>query len=225
MEQRTPRLGDIVDDYCPRERRVTNHAIVAIVEEAVKKTRCMTCDAEHPFKDAKAPRIRKKDSTDALYQEVLANATGKPAAGQSEANGQAAAPVSAANETNETNDTSGSGDAGADSTSTNGNGHVDESPAEVWTAHRPLIRATLPRTENTIPTPRPIPEFTMHQRQGRGGFRHGGGGGGWQGGNGGGNGGGFRSGGGFGQGGGGGRQNQGGGGGRRHGGGGKKRSR
>jgi hypothetical protein len=214
MEQRTPRLGDIVDDYCPRERRVTNHAIVAIVEEAVRKTRCMTCDAEHPFKDAKAPRIRKKDSTDALYQEVLANATGKPAAGQSDANGKAtdaaSSPVEAAGETSE------SGDPG----SANGNGDA----SEVWTAHRPLIRATLPRTENTVPIPRPIPEFTMHQRQGRGGFR--GGGGGWQGGHGGGGGNGFRSGGGgFGQGGGGGRQNQGGGGGRRHGGGGKKRSR
>src|SRR5262245_61791875 len=30
MEQRPLRLGDNVDDYCPRERRVTNHAIVAI---------------------------------------------------------------------------------------------------------------------------------------------------------------------------------------------------
>ena len=29
MEQRRLRLGDILDDYCPRERRVTNHAIVA----------------------------------------------------------------------------------------------------------------------------------------------------------------------------------------------------
>ena len=26
MEQRPLRLGDLVDDYCPRERRVTNHA-------------------------------------------------------------------------------------------------------------------------------------------------------------------------------------------------------
>ena len=50
MEQRRLRLGDIVDDYCPRERRVTNHAIVAMVEEDVKQTRCTTCDAEHAYK-------------------------------------------------------------------------------------------------------------------------------------------------------------------------------
>ena len=75
MEQRRLRLGDIVDDYCPRERRVTNHAVVAMVEEDVKQTRCTTCDTEHPYKGGKAPRRRKKDTTDALYKEVLAGLT------------------------------------------------------------------------------------------------------------------------------------------------------
>jgi hypothetical protein len=46
MQQRQPRLGDIVDDYCPRERRVTNHAVVAMIGDEVA-TRCSTCDAEH----------------------------------------------------------------------------------------------------------------------------------------------------------------------------------
>ena len=75
MEQRRLRLGDIVDDYCPRERRVTNHAVVAMVEEDVKQTRCTTCDTEHPYKGGKAPRRRKKDTTGALYKEVLAGLT------------------------------------------------------------------------------------------------------------------------------------------------------
>src|SRR3982750_558167 len=79
MEQRRLRLGDIVDDYCPRERRVTNHAVVAMVEEDVKQTRCTTCDTEHPYKGGKAPRRRKKDTTGALYKEVLAGLTdGEP---------------------------------------------------------------------------------------------------------------------------------------------------
>ena len=61
MEQRRLRLGDIVDDYCPRERRVTNHAIVAMVEEDVKQTRCTTCDAEHAYKGgARAARAGRK---------------------------------------------------------------------------------------------------------------------------------------------------------------------
>ena len=56
MEQRQVRLGDVVDDYCPRERRVTNHAVVALVGSEVKLTRCTTCDTEHPYKAARLPR-------------------------------------------------------------------------------------------------------------------------------------------------------------------------
>ena len=33
MEQRRLRLGDILDDYCPRERRITNHAVVAMIDD------------------------------------------------------------------------------------------------------------------------------------------------------------------------------------------------
>src|SRR5919112_4460106 len=72
MEQRRLRLGDILDDYCPRERRVTNHAVVAMIEEDVKQTRCTTCDAEHVYKGGKAPRRKKSEATSALYKEVLA---------------------------------------------------------------------------------------------------------------------------------------------------------
>ena len=72
MEQRRLRLGDILDDYCPRERRVTNHAVVAMIEEDVKQTRCTTCDAEHPYKGARVPKRRKKETPAALYNEVLA---------------------------------------------------------------------------------------------------------------------------------------------------------
>ena len=58
MEQRRLRLGDILDDYCPRERRLTNHAIVAMIEEDIKQTRCTTCDAEHAYKGGKLPKRR-----------------------------------------------------------------------------------------------------------------------------------------------------------------------
>src|SRR3982751_132288 len=72
MEQRRLRLGDILDDYCPRERRLTNHAVVAMIEEDVKQTRCTTCDAEHAYKGGKVPKRRKKETTGTLYKEVLA---------------------------------------------------------------------------------------------------------------------------------------------------------
>jgi hypothetical protein len=73
MEQRRLRLGDILDDYCPRERRVTNHAVVAMIEEDVKQTRCTTCDTEHAYKGARVPKRRKKETPAALYKEVLAS--------------------------------------------------------------------------------------------------------------------------------------------------------
>src|SRR5512138_233825 len=72
MEQRRLRLGDILDDYCPRERRLTNHSVVAMIEEDIKQTRCTTCDAEHAYKGGKLPRRRKKETTSSLYKEVLA---------------------------------------------------------------------------------------------------------------------------------------------------------
>src|SRR5262252_1803863 len=80
MDQRRLRLGDRLDDYCTRERRVTNHAVVAMIEEDVKQTRCTTCDAEHVYKGGKAPRRKKSESTGALYKEVLAGITDEPSA-------------------------------------------------------------------------------------------------------------------------------------------------
>ena len=60
MQQRRLRLGDILDDYCPRERRITNHAVVAMIDDQVKQTRCTTCDADHEYKQAKVPLARRK---------------------------------------------------------------------------------------------------------------------------------------------------------------------
>jgi len=83
MQQRQLRLGDILDDYCPRERRVTNHAVVAMLGTDVKQTRCTTCDAEHEYKHAKVPRQRRKSETPAaLYSQVLANAPKRVAHGE-----------------------------------------------------------------------------------------------------------------------------------------------
>lgn len=184
MEQRPLRLGDIVDDYCPRERRITNHAIVALVGNAIRQTRCATCDAEHVYKEAKVPRRKKPDAAAALYEQVLADAAPAPqrndeivdpkppltaARGRTDDPAVASDPVDDAGQPGQMNGT----EAGDEP------GQPENRPDEVWAAHRPLIRATLPRTEGEPPAPRPIPEFTMHQRRTRGGqgFRHGGG---WQ---------------------------------------------
>lgn len=163
MEQRSLRLGDIVDDYCPRERRVTNHAIVAIVEDAIRQTRCTTCDHEHVYKNAREPRRRKK--TGSLYEEVLADLTGGQLVPPAP---PPPPPVVAASMADEAPQVDAEA-AGA------GTPDADPVPDDGWLAHRTLIRAQLPRIEGEPPPPRPIPEFTMHQRppapRGRGGFR------------------------------------------------------
>ena len=40
MQQRRLRLGDTLNDYCPRERRITNHVVVAMIGDDVQQTRC-----------------------------------------------------------------------------------------------------------------------------------------------------------------------------------------
>ena len=74
MEQRQHGLGDVLDDYCPRERRVTNHAVVALVGDEIKLTRCTTCDTEHPYKAARVPPRRQTRLVAALSSASAASA-------------------------------------------------------------------------------------------------------------------------------------------------------
>ncbi|HEY3885980.1 MAG TPA: hypothetical protein VGL62_12270, partial [Vicinamibacterales bacterium] len=169
MEQRRLRLGDILDDYCPRERRVTNHAVVAMVEDDVKQTRCATCDTEHPYKGARAPRRRGAESPGRLYKEVLAGidpdrAQDQPpaaedAAGEGEGEFEPAAPEPQVVEAAESSDQ----DAASDDDREGETPIVDDGPV-----HRPLIRAQLPRPEG-MKIERTAPEFTIRQNAGRGG--------------------------------------------------------
>lgn len=180
MEQRPLRLGDILDDYCPRERRVTNHAIVAMIEEDVRQTRCTTCDAEHVYKGGKAPRRRKKEAPDALYNEVLA---GMPDLEPAPILATAVIAIPAAPAAADADRSLEAGGAGIadealvsqasdDAAEDDARGNV--SPIEEGPVHRPLIRAQLPRIEGHKEV-RQAPDFTMRQPIGRGHFRGGGG--------------------------------------------------
>ena len=188
MQQRQLRLGDILDDYCPRERRVTNHAIVAMVGEDVKQTRCTTCDTEHEFKHAKVPRQRRKSETPAaLYSQVLANGpkrvahdpasdgpAGDGSPGSEMGNGADAGDV--AEETpapaepvaaHAAQVVQTAGDEGVEPDEDAPAADENEEEVEEGPVHRPLIRATLPRAEGTPPPTRPAPEFTIRQPGGR----------------------------------------------------------
>lgn len=82
------RLGDVIDDYCIKCRRLTNHAIVSIVEGDVAKVRCRSCYHDHDYLREQIPPSKK----DLKKAELLA-AEGNAAASAPDA---AAEDVSAA---------------------------------------------------------------------------------------------------------------------------------
>ena len=183
MEQRPLRLGDILDDYCPRERRLTNHAIVAMIEDEIRQTRCTTCDAEHAYKGGKVPKRRKKETPAALYKEVLAGmpeseaapilasaahaaADGDaidPDAAEPDGSAPVASPVRAIDEpvlvpaAPQVQHAPPAAQAAPSTPSGDEPVEVEEGPV-----HRPLIRAQLPRIEGQKEERR-LPEFTIRQ--------------------------------------------------------------
>jgi hypothetical protein len=186
MQQRQPRLGDILDDYCPRERRVTNHVVVAMVGVDVKQTRCSTCDAEHEYKHAKVPRQRRKAETPAaLYAQVASGAPKRiahepaadvapPRAAAATATASASVEAPAAAPRPAVVSVAPPEDRVVETHHTDGNAPAPDDPVEApeeqedeGPVHRPLIRASLPRSEGQPPPTRPLPEFTIRQPGGR----------------------------------------------------------
>jgi hypothetical protein len=171
MQQRQLRLGDILDDYCPRERRVTNHAVVAMIGAEVKQTRCTTCESEHEYKQGKMPRLRRKTQTPAaLAAQGLA---GAPKLHEPDL----PVPDAASNELPDDLEITGtleaedgaivaSPDERAESDDA-GDDEGDDRTREEGPVHRPLIRASLPRTEGQPPPTRPATDFTIRQPAGR----------------------------------------------------------
>ena len=69
------RLGDEIDDYCPRCKLLLNHAVASMVGSTVVKVVCQTCHSEHPYKNAAVPPKKKSGPRAALMDQVLANVT------------------------------------------------------------------------------------------------------------------------------------------------------
>ncbi len=67
------RLGDIIDDYCVKCRRLTNHAIVSVLNEAPAKVRCRTCYSDHDYRREEVPPSKRELKKLALFNEVLAS--------------------------------------------------------------------------------------------------------------------------------------------------------
>jgi hypothetical protein len=78
------RLGDVIDDHCVKCRRVTNHAIVSLVNAEPAKVRCRTCYHDHDYRHEQAPPSKKDLKKAELFKEVLASAVPTPAAATAE---------------------------------------------------------------------------------------------------------------------------------------------
>src|SRR5580693_573727 len=65
------RLGDDIDDFCVRCKRVMNHAVVSVIDAAPAKVRCRTCHSDHDYRHEQAPPPKVDARKAALFQEVL----------------------------------------------------------------------------------------------------------------------------------------------------------
>ena len=65
------RLGDIIDDYCVRCKRIMNHAVVSVLNREPAKVRCRTCHSDHDFRHEQVPPSKADLRKAALFQEVL----------------------------------------------------------------------------------------------------------------------------------------------------------
>jgi hypothetical protein len=178
MEKRRLRLGDVLDDYCPRERRITNHAVVAMIDDEVKQTRCTTCDADHEYKQARVPPARRKKLEGAALGDAPEAMLRRPEPEQEPEPEVNAEPVDAHALDGEAVDADPV-EAEARQEPLDGVVIPEEPPAaegepvaaagneDEGPVHRRLIRATLPRPEGQVPE-RKLPDFTIRQ-PGRGG--------------------------------------------------------
>ncbi len=66
------RLGDVIDDFCIKCKRLTNHAVVSIIDAQPAKVRCRTCYNDHDYRHEQAPPPKVDPRKAALFQEVLA---------------------------------------------------------------------------------------------------------------------------------------------------------
>jgi len=80
MIEPIPRLGDTIDDYCPRCRLLLNHAVASLVDNKVVKVVCQTCHSEHPYRNAEMPVKKKPGSRATLFDQVLQKTGSTPEA-------------------------------------------------------------------------------------------------------------------------------------------------
>ncbi len=52
---REARLGDVIDDFCVKCKRIMNHSVVSILNAEPAKVRCRTCHSDHDYRHEQPP--------------------------------------------------------------------------------------------------------------------------------------------------------------------------
>lgn len=78
------RLGDDIDDFCIKCKRLSNHLIVSLVDGAAAKVRCRSCYSEHDYRREQAPPTKKELKKMQLAAEAAAAANGNTNSGPEE---------------------------------------------------------------------------------------------------------------------------------------------
>jgi len=74
------RLGDVIDDFCVKCRRLTNHSVVSLLNGAAAKVRCRTCYSDHDYRNEQAPPSKKDLKKAELFNAVLSGVAQPPPA-------------------------------------------------------------------------------------------------------------------------------------------------
>jgi hypothetical protein len=78
-EEQALRLGDLIDDYCPRCKLLLNHAIASMMDGQAVKVICKTCYTEHAFRHGEGGK-KKTPAGMTLFEQVLSSAAPAPPA-------------------------------------------------------------------------------------------------------------------------------------------------
>lgn len=73
------RLGDVIDDYCVKCKRITNHSIVSLLAAEPAKVRCRTCYNDHDYRHEQIPPSKRELKKQALFNAVLSASEPPPA--------------------------------------------------------------------------------------------------------------------------------------------------
>ena len=81
------RLGDVIDDFCVKCRRLTNHSVVSLLNGAAAKVRCRTCYSDHDYRNEQAPPSKKDLKKAELFNAVLSGVAPPPPVPEETADG------------------------------------------------------------------------------------------------------------------------------------------